>query len=443
MAELLPGTVAPKRTTVTPGGITPQVYQGRAAMLADALQRSQQAQPQDIGGQIGEALNRVGTSYMMGVNDRAADAERSSANDRARAVLAARLAGQPLPPDAIDVIGSEWVDPGLQGVVGDLYAQQFDPAETELVQAVGPDGTMQWVNKADAAGMQSALPEAPKAAPMREIGDGRGGIIQQELQPDGTWKQIGAKAQFAPDQSGGENYGLQLYYTKDANGQLHAWQPGRNGQPIEVPLPEGQAFAPGVDYLNTGTAFVPVDRRGAALDTNAPGVAPVPIDVAGKQSAEVQGTAQGQAVVDLPNTLAKAAETHQVINQLRNHPGRRQATGGTAILPILPGTAAKDFDVLLQQARGGVFLQAYQQLKGGGAITNIEGEKGEQAIARLDRAQTEAEFLSALDDLDAVISAGEARMKQRAGQPVAAPEDRPALAPRGSNIVNQLPPGFN
>lgn len=443
MAELLPGTVAPKRTTVTPGGITPQVYQGRAAMLADALQRSQQAQPQDLGGQIGEAINRVGTSYMMGVNDRAADAERSSANDRARQVLAARLAGQPLPPDAIDVIGSEWVDPGLQGVVGDLYAQQFDPAETELVQAVGEDGQLHWVNKAQAAGMQSALP--PSAKDNWEIKTVRVGNqdITYRINPaTGEKEELGSGAAFAPKDTN-DSVSLTPFYTQDPpsekypNGRIRMWQPSRTGVPVEVKLPEGTDPTKPLSFQDVGPQIVGVNPLGGAPQTV------LQKDIGAVESAKVQGQAQGQAVVDLPNTLAKAAETHQVINQLRSHPGRRQATGGTAILPILPGTDAKDFDVLLQQAKGGVFLQAYQQLKGGGAITNIEGEKGEQAIARLDRAQTEAEFLSALDDLDAVISAGEARMKQRAGQPVAAPEDRPALAPRGSNIVNQLPPGFN
>jgi hypothetical protein len=70
----------------------------------------------------------------------------------------------------------------------------------ELVQAVGPDGRMTWVPKSQAAGMGSALPKGPEAAPTRERGDGRGNIIQEEMAPDGSWRPIGSKPQFAPQQ---------------------------------------------------------------------------------------------------------------------------------------------------------------------------------------------------------------------------------------------------
>jgi hypothetical protein len=264
-------------------------------------------------------------------------------------------------------------------------------------------------------------PQGPESPMGKLAADLQAGLIDKA-----TYDALVKKETYIAPAGGGENsgVGLELFYTQDPDGTLHAFQPSRSGQPVEVRLPEGQKFSPGVQYLNTGTGFVPVDKR-----TGQPVADAIPIDVAGEKAAQVQGAAQGQAVVDLPGTLAKAAETHALIEKLRKHPGRVQATGGSSIIPIIPGTATKDFDVALKQAQGGVFLQAFQQLKGAGAITETEGTKGEQAIARLDRAQTEGEFLTALDELDAVISAGESRMKQRAGQPVATPEDKAGGGP--------------
>jgi hypothetical protein len=96
----------------------------------------------------------------------------------------------------------------------------------------------------------------------------------------------------------------------------------------------------------------------------------------------------------------------------------------------VPGTPAYDFDVALKQASGQVFLNAYEQLKGGGTITETEGKKAEQSIARMDAAQSEEAFLDALDDLELVIRRGLETAKRRAGQ--AAPE------PEGAGGVNAL-----
>lgn len=64
-------------------------------------------------------------------------------------------------------------------------------------------------------------------------------------------------------------------------------------------------------------------------------------------------------------------------------------------------------------------------LKGGGQITEIEGMKAEQAMARMDRAQSEAEFKQALTDFRDAVKAGMDKLRQRAGQPSApaAPTD--------------------
>ena len=89
------------------------------------------------------------------------------------------------------------------------------------------------------------------------------------------------------------------------------------------------------------------------------------------------------------------------------HAGFSQAVGaGIPGLKYIPGTSVADFTARFSQIQGGAFLEAYSTLKGGGAITNIEGEKGTAAISRMATAQSEQEFYTAARDFQAVLSKG-------------------------------------
>jgi hypothetical protein len=121
-----------------------------------------------------------------------------------------------------------------------------------------------------------------------------------------------------------------------------------------------------------------------------------------------------EAQSGFPQVAATAQQTLDLIEQLKTHPGRKFGTGMTGVLPAIPGSDTKDFTTLLDQAKGQTFLAAYNQLKGGGAITEAEGKKAEQAIARLNPTQSEQGFLTALNDLQSVISAGQARAAAKA-----------------------------
>lgn len=120
------------------------------------------------------------------------------------------------------------------------------------------------------------------------------------------------------------------------------------------------------------------------------------------------------AQTEFPQVAATAQQSLDLIQKLQTHPGRKFGTGMTGMLPAAPGTDVKDFTTLLDQARGQTFLAAYNQLKGGGQITEIEGKKAENAIARLDRTQSEQGFMTALSDLRSVIQAGLTRAQAKA-----------------------------
>ena len=64
----------------------------------------------------------------------------------------------------------------------------------------------------------------------------------------------------------------------------------------------------------------------------------------------------------------------------------------------------------IDQIKGGAFLQAFESLKGGGQITELEGQKAEAAQSRLNTAQSEEDFKNALMEYKFYIEQGIRRL---------------------------------
>ena len=98
----------------------------------------------------------------------------------------------------------------------------------------------------------------------------------------------------------------------------------------------------------------------------------------------------------------------------RPHPGFEGVVGmGIPGMRFIPGTQAASFDALFRQAEGGAFLQAYESLRGTGQITEIEGSKATSALTRMERSQTEVEFVKAAREFADVIRGAIARADKR------------------------------
>jgi hypothetical protein len=133
----------------------------------------------------------------------------------------------------------------------------------------------------------------------------------------------------------------------------------------------------------------------------------------------VVGTARGEAQVNLQQAEENANYMISVLRKAIDHPGRVAATGASSILDprnFYPGSDAYDFNVLRDQIQGRTFLQAYQMLKGGGQITEIEGQKAEAAMARMNTAQSEEAWLEGANEFIQVIERGLERDQAAAGQ---------------------------
>lgn len=154
-------------------------------------------------------------------------------------------------------------------------------------------------------------------------------------------------------------------------------------------------------YYDLGTSYARPDPLNPGQISGA-----MPKDVAGAASLKEQGEAQGKAAADLPRQMDNAGVAIQTIEAIRKHPGKKWGVGAAGVIPGVPGTEQRGFVNLVDQAKGQVFLQAFNSLRGGGAITDAEGAKATQALSRLDRAQRQEDFDAALTDLEGIINMG-------------------------------------
>lgn len=134
---------------------------------------------------------------------------------------------------------------------------------------------------------------------------------------------------------------------------------------------------------------------------------------------------------------SEIAGMRQMLAELKGHPGMSTSVGAKGIeynfgMAKEPygGTKAADFYTLLEQVQGGTFMQAFNNLKGAGQITEQEGAKATAAIARLNARQSEEGFAKALMDFDGVLAQAQVRSQPTAPQAAAtAPQAAPQAAP--------------
>lgn len=142
-----------------------------------------------------------------------------------------------------------------------------------------------------------------------------------------------------------------------------------------------------------------------------------------KAMSKAMGEATAKAQIDLPTTEITAAGTLTLVDELLNHPGFKDAVGfwdNPAVLGgYMPWTEAAGFRKRLEQLEGRTFMNIFPTLKGGGQITEIEGEKGQMSINRMATATNEAEFILAASDFKVEIVRLRQLVRDRVNQPQA------------------------
>jgi len=120
----------------------------------------------------------------------------------------------------------------------------------------------------------------------------------------------------------------------------------------------------------------------------------------------------GGAQVDAKGRIVYAKDAK------RAHPGFESAVGVSfekmLMSQPIAGTSRSDFEKRLDQVKGSTFLDAYNMLRGGGAIDQKEGEKATAALNRMNLAQSEVEFVRAARDFEDIVRKGVARARTMA-----------------------------
>ena len=184
--------------------------------------------------------------------------------------------------------------------------------------------------------------------------------------------------------SGAASFGLTPVYGRDADGNRVLIQTNKAGGVRKADLPEGVTLE----------------------------------DDTFKTSARAQGKTQGETLANMPAIENNADRALKTVEQLLNHDGIDAGTGFSSKIPAVPGSNKYAFNVANKQAQGQVFLQGFEALKGGGVITEVEGLKAEQALARMDQAQSREDYEAGLKDYRDVINNGMAAAYRKAGKPV-------------------------
>jgi len=190
------------------------------------------------------------------------------------------------------------------------------------------------------------------------------------------------------------------------------------------------------DITSQGNLNVAQQRLAADLDPNVQAKL-----AASKAAGTTAGKTQAAAAIALPNAIATSEsllskldamigtevkdKTGKVtISGTEPHPGftgavgmgRGYTLGIPGIEQLIPGTPAADFKARFDEIMGGAFLEAFETLKGGGAITETEGKKATAAKTRMSLAQSENEFLAAAREYKDIVKTGIERARKKAGQ---------------------------
>jgi hypothetical protein len=303
-----------------------------------------------------------------------------------------KIIGQDVSQMPLDV--SKFTDQALDGQIAALSAQAgISPEVAKPVQ-------YQSVNLGD-GGVGSFNPTTGKMDLVREPTPqtSQGPEIQKlgnqivERQADGGWKVVfegSSEAETARAFQGfiDANTGEQMVVMSDGRAQ-------GTGRTAYIPP----------QLSNVGGVPVAVDKRTLATSELAP-IADVAGNRAAVASAEVQGKAQGQAAFDLPTVEQRASLAINSIADLKSR-NIGQRFGMQGKLYAIPGTDGADVQGLISQVVSQAFLNAFDQLKGGGAITETEGRAATAAVTRLQNQDiTVGEALKAMDELQRYYQKG-------------------------------------
>jgi len=230
-----------------------------------------------------------------------------------------------------------------------------------------------------------------------------------------------------------------------------------------APMPQGGAVAPQAMPQAIPGAMPQGAPQGAAVApmplTQAPqgrlvqpGARPTMSDIEAsktkaKEAAQEEGVDLGKVKVNQGKSEQNADYLITKVDELVKHPGFETSVGrkglsygfGLAKEPLLEGTDASDWQARLKEVQGQSFLQAIENLRGMGALSDMEGKSATKAIQRMSTSQSEGEFKSAAQDFKEIIERGIDRNRVKLGQkPLYGTEAESKQKPMNSQDKNAI-----
>lgn len=396
-------------------------YELEQQQLADRLRRAQMLQqaeaPQGqmvsghyVNPSITQYLAQGLRQYLGGKEQSAVEQEQKSLAERKNQAIADALRGfsekaQGRPADFLPEGEAGPVRPEQAPDLRGAYTALMQAPDSQLRQAAMqgmiqiPQMEARAAERADDRAFRQSEAEAARAARMEQL------AMAHQQRMEAMQAQNASREQMAAEQ---REFQREM-------AKMRQSMAGASAQPYFQPVQTAQ----GVMAFNARTGRVePVMGPNGAPIVGAAADPALQGALAGaKTGAQTEAKTQTEARLGAPQAIAQGEETIRLVDDLLKSPGMKQAVGASRLLGIqnIPGTSAKDFDVRLDQLKGQQFLQAFESLKGGGQITEVEGKKATDAIARMNAASSETEFVKASREFQDVIRAGVDRAKKAQG----------------------------
>lgn len=188
------------------------------------------------------------------------------------------------------------------------------------------------------------------------------------------------------------------------------------------------AIVRGTGDIQTLTGYGEAGAKKTGLEQTAKNVSDLtykPV-IEGKTTYEKEKSQEDVKAQEKVNTVfAQANAIDDILSQLETHPGTPDlfgAKGGGNILSYvgkkepIAGSNAAGAKAIFDQLKGQQFLQAFEGLKGGGQISEKEGEAATKALSAINTSISEKELIKNIKILRDTISKVKERASQRASQ---------------------------
>ena len=314
-----------------------------------------------------------------------------------------RADAQPIAQDAMNALG---VSNGRQPTYSEARAAGMDPGDAAVASG-----------QATSAGSTAPIVAAPQVSGM-SAGPVPASLLQQPYSTDpfeGLSKRQRTILAFAAiADAGAALQGRQGTSFSDTLGRfndIRDMERKRQIQTAELAARQQVLGAMGAGVLPANATPEMIDSHIAKLTgilATAPSMAPYVTAEIARLTPMRERAAQSQG------EIASGSRMVDQIDALLYDPALGNALGIEGFFRRPAAELGLDSDTArvkarIDQIKGGVFLQAFDALKGGGQITELEGQKAEAAMGRLGTSQSLEDYQEALKELRFYIDIGRRR----------------------------------